>query len=413
MRRRSGIASGSWRGRSGVRGSPLGRRPSARKGLPPAPASASSRCARAVRRRPQRCRRDRAAGRRRHSGRDAGPQDHPPAGQGDPRPGGHRPHARPGREPGRGLQRGPRGPGPDPRRADQDPPAGGGGPPPAARRAEAARPAALDDLHRRGALDPRPAARRRQRPRRPGHHQVPGAGRGGRPGRPRPGRAAAPGGRGPGGQAGRPGRAPGAAPGPPGRQAPPDRVPAGRPAPLPQAPGPPAPASRGRRTPTPGAAAAPGAAAPAGRRAGGPGAGRRPQQHVVGLIGRGRRPLRGRRPGGRVRQGPAGQAVPVGGVRAELVRLLGPDHGRLPQRRGVAAPGQPGPVGRRPPRRPRRPRPGGPRVLRPQPRQPEHHPPRRHVHRRRRHDRGPYSGASVRVASIGRRDYIGAVRPTG
>jgi cell wall-associated NlpC family hydrolase len=25
----------------------------------------------------------------------------------------------------------------------------------------------------------------------------------------------------------------------------------------------------------------------------------------------------------------------------------------------------------------------------------------------------PYSGASVRVASIGRRDYIGAVRPTG
>ena len=25
----------------------------------------------------------------------------------------------------------------------------------------------------------------------------------------------------------------------------------------------------------------------------------------------------------------------------------------------------------------------------------------------------PYSGASVRIASIGRRDYIGAVRPTG
>ena len=25
----------------------------------------------------------------------------------------------------------------------------------------------------------------------------------------------------------------------------------------------------------------------------------------------------------------------------------------------------------------------------------------------------PYSGASVRLASIGRRDYIGAVRPTG
>ena len=25
----------------------------------------------------------------------------------------------------------------------------------------------------------------------------------------------------------------------------------------------------------------------------------------------------------------------------------------------------------------------------------------------------PYSGARVRVASIGRRDYIGAVRPTG
>jgi peptidoglycan DL-endopeptidase RipA len=25
----------------------------------------------------------------------------------------------------------------------------------------------------------------------------------------------------------------------------------------------------------------------------------------------------------------------------------------------------------------------------------------------------PYSGASVRISSIGRRDYIGAVRPTG
>jgi peptidoglycan DL-endopeptidase RipA len=36
-----------------------------------------------------------------------------------------------------------------------------------------------------------------------------------------------------------------------------------------------------------------------------------------------------------------------------------------------------------------------------------------HVRGRRRHGRGPYSEARVRISSIGRRDYIGAVRPTG
>jgi len=111
-------------------------------------------------------------------------------------------------------------------------------------------------------------------------------------------------------------------------------------APLPQAPGQKAAAGGHRGAPPSGAAPAPGHAAPAGRRAGGPGtgAGRRAEQHVVGRrVGWGRRPDRGRGPGGRLRPGPAGQAIHLGGVRAELVRLLGPDHGRLPQRRGVAA----------------------------------------------------------------------------
>jgi hypothetical protein len=66
-----------------------------------------------------------------------------------------------------------------------------------------------------------------------------------------------------------------------------------------------------------------------------------------------------------------------------------------------------------PPRRPGRPGPGRPGVLRLQRRQPRHHPPRRYVRRRRRHGRGPLFRARVRIASIGRRDCIGAVRPTG
>jgi hypothetical protein len=35
------------------------------------------------------------------------------------------------------------------------------------------------------------------------------------------------------------------------------------------------------------------------------------------------------------------------------------------------------------------------------------------VNRLRRQVEAPYSGASVRIASIGRGDHIGAVRPTG
>jgi hypothetical protein len=82
-------------------------------------------------------------------------------------------------------------------------------------------------------------------------------------------------------------------------------------------------------------------------------------------------------------------------------------------RRGVAAPGEPGPVARRRPGRPGQPGPGRPGVPRPQHRRPRLHPPCRHVRRRRRHGRGPLFRARVRIASIGRGDFIGAVRPTG
>jgi NlpC/P60 family len=90
-----------------------------------------------------------------------------------------------------------------------------------------------------------------------------------------------------------------------------------------------------------------------------------------------------------------------------------PGHGRLPPRRGVAAQGQPGPVERRPPRRPGQPGPGDLVFFAYNRGNPST------IHHVGMYVGGgamiedPYSGASVRIASIGRGDYIGAVRPTG
>jgi len=127
---------------------------------------------------------------------------------------------------------------------------------------------------------------------------------------------------------------------------------------------------------------------------------------------RGRGARAGRRPpGGGVRHGADRQALPVGRRQPRRLRLLRAGAGRLPQRRDLPAQGEQGAVVRGAARRPRRPRPRRPGVLRPQ-------------HRRTLHHVGmhvgggamveaPYTGARVRTASIGRGDYIGAVRPTG
>ena len=168
-----------------------------------------------------------------------------------------------------------------------------------------------------------------------------------------------------------------------------ERVPPGRPAPPPQAADQAGPEGRAPRAAPPGAPARQAllcrlAAERAARAAGG-GAWARVRWR--------RRPLGRGRPGGHLRQAAARQAVCLGRVRAEQLRLLRPDGGRLPQRRGLAAAGEPSPVLRRPAGRPGQPCSRRPGVLRLQHRQPGLHPSRRRVHRRRRDDRGPYSGA--------------------
>jgi hypothetical protein len=165
----------------------------------------------------------------------------------------------------------------------------------------------------------------------------------------------------------------------------------------------------------------PGAAARSAAAAGGGGGGAAPRGQGAGGRGRSRvrvagggagaQPVGRGAPSGRLRHGPDRQALPVGRCRAQRRRLLRADAGCLPQRRDLPAEGEPRPVVRRPARRPRR---AGPatRCSSPTTCAPST------IHHVGMYIGGgamveaPYTGARVCTASIGRRDYIGAVRPT-
>ena len=102
-----------------------------------------------------------------------------------------------------------------------------------------------------------------------------------------------------------------------------------------------------------------------------------------------------------------------GAAGPSALHLLRADAGRLPQRRGLPAAGEPGAVVRRAAREPWRAGPGDLVFFAYDVRAPST------IHHVGVYIGGgamveaPYTGARVRTASIGRRDYIGAVRPTG
>jgi hypothetical protein len=143
------------------------------------------------------------------------------------------------------------------------------------------------------------------------------------------------------------------------------------------------------------------------------GADRAAVDRVERLAGRWRRlpPSWPTRPSARSAAGPPGR---MSGARPARARTTAPTWSWPPTAApGWAATGEPGSVARRRPGRSGQPGPGRPGVLRPQHGDPGS------IHHVGMYVGGgamveaPYSGARVRIASIGRGDFIGAVRPTG